>query len=433
MNNRRLLAGIAAGALLLAGCGGSATPSASPASAVASSSASQKPAASASAASSASPAGSASVAGSTSAKPAARPSAPTSRAPASGSAAASPSGSAAAKPAPSFPPITPGKLTLTKPLPALSPPVTVKARVGNSLTTAPFWYAIEKGYFDQLGLKFEEVNITESTDIVGPLTQGQIDVAGTAFSSGLYNAATRGTNVEAVSDNGKMAPNLAGAAAVVKKGQAASYGKDWCALKGKKVAGGAPGSGLYATLIKALASCNLTLKDVDNTNIGFGLQNQAVQNGAVDVAFQVEPFVSAGVQQGILDIWHPLDQAFPNQQMNFLMYSPEFAKNQAAGLRFMVAYLAGARDYSRAISGKGDKTEMGVIMAKHLAIKNPKAYDNMIMMAVDPNGAIDLANLNAEIKIFQDAGVVQPGAITTNWINDNFRKQALDYLGPFTP
>ena len=27
---------------------------------------------------------------------------------------------------------------------------------------------------------------------------------------------------------------LAGAAAVVKKGAAASYGKDWCAIKGKK-------------------------------------------------------------------------------------------------------------------------------------------------------------------------------------------------------
>ena len=63
-------------------------------------------------------------------------------------------------------------LKLTQPLPALDPPLTVKARVGSSLTTAPFWYAIEKGYLDQLGLTFDQVNITNASDVVGPLVSG---------------------------------------------------------------------------------------------------------------------------------------------------------------------------------------------------------------------------------------------------------------------
>src|SRR5262249_61230119 len=59
-----------------------------------------------------------------------------------------------------------GPLQLTKPLAPLSPPVTVKTRVGSSLTTGAFWYALEKGYFDQLGIIFEEVDLPNSNDMV---------------------------------------------------------------------------------------------------------------------------------------------------------------------------------------------------------------------------------------------------------------------------
>lgn len=406
-----------AGLVALSACGGAAAPSAAP---VSSSPAAASPSAAAPASASAKPAASPAA----SAKPAAS---------AGASAKPAASGSAAASPAPSLPPVAKATLSLAKPLPALNPPVTVKARVGNSLTTAPFWYAIEKGYFDQLGLKFEEVNITNSIDIVGPLTQGQIDIAGAGFSAGLYTAVARGVEVAAVADNGQLDTKLAGSAAVVKKGALASYGQDWCSLKGKKIGGIDPGGGLQATLAKALASCKLTLKDVDAQAIPLPTVVQAVVNGAVDVGFAVEPFVSAGVKNGTIDLWRPLDDGWNKQQMNVLLYSPQFVKNRDAGLRFMVAYVAGARDYRRAIEGTGDKNEMGVVLAKHLAIKDPKAYGDMIMMGVDPNGQVNLPALTEEVKIFQDAGQVQPGTVSTNWVTDEFRTQALDYLGPYKP
>jgi len=216
--------GMLAAGLLLSACGGGAAPAASPSPVSAAPSTAAKPVASTAAPASAAPA-------SASAKPAA------SAAPAAASGAASAKPAASGAAAPSLAPVPKVTLQLTKPLPALNPPYTVKARVGSSLTTAPFWYAIEKGYFDQLGLKFEEVQITQSADVTGPLTQGQIDIAGVAFAPGLYNAVSRGVEVQAVADNGQLQPNLAGSAAVVKKGELAKYGNDWCALKGKRIAG----------------------------------------------------------------------------------------------------------------------------------------------------------------------------------------------------
>jgi len=108
--------------------------------------------------------------------------------------------------------------------------VTVKARVGTSLTTGAFWYALEKGYFDQLGITFEEVDLPNSNDMVPPLATGQIDVAAGSFGAGLYNAVNRDIPVKAVSDNGRLDENLAGSATVVRKGTLAEYGNDWWGL-----------------------------------------------------------------------------------------------------------------------------------------------------------------------------------------------------------
>ncbi|MBI2756789.1 MAG: ABC transporter substrate-binding protein [Chloroflexi bacterium] len=354
-------------------------------------------------------------------------------APAAPAAATAPSPAAAAKPAAAASPTTSRGLQLAKPLAPLNPPVTVKARVGSSLTTAPFWYAIEKGYFSELGITFQQVDIQNSSDVISPMATGQIDIAGTSFGTGLYNAINRNVNVKAVADNGQLDKGLAGSAAVVKKGARAQYGSDWCALKGKKVAVSGRTTGLFVTLWKALESCKLTIDDVQLIELGFPETNVALASGAVDVGFQVEPFVSRGIEENILEIWRPLDEGLEGQQMNVLLYSDQFQQNKEAGLRFLVAYIAGARDYRRAIEGTGDREEMGRFFAKYLTVKDPAAYGKMIMMGVDPNGEIDVPTVRESIRVFQQNGTIEAGDVNLNWIDNTLRNQALEYLGPYKP
>jgi NitT/TauT family transport system substrate-binding protein len=311
----------------------------------------------------------------------------------------------------------------------LSPAVTVNSRVGNSTTTAPFWYALDRGYFDQLGVNFTVVNITNASDIVGPLATGQLDVAGAAGGPGIYNAVNRGTGVTAEADNGKLLPGLSGAATVVKHGALANYGSDWCALKGKNIGGIDTATNFYGTLIKALQSCNLTIKDVKSfSNPGFPLINAGVVNGAFDVAFQVDPFVSAGVAQGQIDKWKPVEDAWAGQQMNFLLYSPGFVKKSDAALRFMVAYLAGARDYNAALAPGGNKQEFADLIAAHLG-GTASTYLTINPTGVDKNGQIDVQSTKEEIQIFQEAGSIPAGPINLDWIKTDLLKQAQSYLG----
>jgi NitT/TauT family transport system substrate-binding protein len=334
-------------------------------------------------------------------------------------------GSAGPSAAPS---VNGGKIGLAKDLAPLSPTVTVKGRTGSSLTTAPFWYAIELGYFEQLGLKFEVVTIAGSGDVVAPLAANQMDLAGTSFGSGLYNAISRDLKIVAVADNGKLDKGLAGSAAVVKKGTVASYGKDWCALKGKKVAIQGKTTGLWVTLVKALASCNLKASDVTVVEIGFADTNAAVTNGAVDVAFQVEPFVSAGVASGLLDIWRPLDEGRQGQQMNMILLSPQFAQMHDTALRFLVAYIAATRVYLKDAAQGGDKTRLGTILSKYLSEKDPTKYANMIMMGISPDGALNFESISESLAVYQADGNIPAGNLTLGWINDDLRKEALTYL-----
>ena len=200
------------------------------------------------------------------------------------------------------------------------------------------------------------MEIQNSGDVVAPLVTGQIDLAGTSFGSGLYNAILREVNVVAVADNGQLDTDLAGSAAVVKAGTAAEYGDDWCALEGKKVAIVSRVSGFYPSLVKALESCDLTEDDVEIVELGFGETTPAVQNGSVDVAFHVEPFVSSGVADGILEIWKPMDEAREGQQMNLLLFSPTFAEKHDVGLRFLRRVYPGR---TRLPAGRAQRRQVG--------------------------------------------------------------------------
>lgn len=339
-------------------------------------------------------------------------------APASAPAASAPAASAPAASAPAA-------KSLTELLPPLNPPVEFKARVGNSLTTAPWFYALDKGYFRELGINFVEVTIQSSGDVAAPLATGEVDAAGTAFGPGIYNAVKRDIAIVAVADNGQLNRGLASSAAVVKKGEAANY-RSWCDLRGKRVAIPAKSTGLYITLAKALRDeCNLPPDAVDWVEIPFGDANQAVFNGSVDLALQVEPFVSRGLKDGTLDIFKTMDEAYVDQQMNMVIFSPQTMQRRDVALRVLVAYLRGNRDYNAAIRQGVKRDEYKQIMANHLAIKDPEAYETMIPMGIDLNGRINIPSVRESLEIYRDAGMIpSSGEIDLQWIDHSLIEEA---------
>jgi hypothetical protein len=155
--------------------------------------------------------------------------------------------------------------------------------------------------------------------------------------------------------------------------------------------------------------------------------NTAVANRAVDVGWQVEPFVAQGVAAGLFDAWKTLDEASQDQQENLVLLAPKFSQNREAALRFLVAYLAGVRSYLRDALGT-DRSELNRILASEMRITDPQAQRIMLMQGIDPNGVINKQSIEESLKIYQDQGSIPPGEIKLDWITDDLRIEALSHL-----
>src|SRR4051812_29813123 len=126
-----------------------------------------------------------------SAQPAERSGAAPPAAPTTARAAAPPGGSAAPAPAAVAP---------------LSPPVTVRIGVLQTLALAPFAIAETRGYYAEEGLQLEYANFDSGARMVAPMAAGQLDVAQGSHSAGLFNALASGIDLKIVSDNGVLIP-----------------------------------------------------------------------------------------------------------------------------------------------------------------------------------------------------------------------------------
>jgi len=139
--------------------------------------------------------------------------------------------------------------------------------------------------------------------------------------------------------------------------------------------------------------------------------------------------VARGVQEGIIDVFKGLDEAYPDQQMNIVLFSPQAAARRDVGLRVLVAYVKGIRDYDAAVRQGIGREEYKQIMARHLDIKDPEAYEAMIPMGVDPNGRINLPSVRESLEIYRDAGMIPGGGeIDLQWIDQSLLEEALRIL-----
>src|SRR5690606_4220820 len=130
-------------------------------------------------------------------------------------------------------------------------------------------------------------------------------------------------------------------------------------LKGKKIAIASKGSANEFYLAVLLEAGGLTLDDVEVVEIGdFAQMTVALSTGAIDGAMHIEPFITQGVNQGILDRWIDLADVYPNSQNAIMLASPAFVEDIEVSGRFMYAYLKALREYNDAFFKDINKEEI---------------------------------------------------------------------------
>jgi len=94
-----------------------------------------------------------------------------------------------------------------------------KVRVGAyaSISDAPLYIALDKGYFKEQGLDVELVQVNSGGTMMSLMTSGELDASGGSPGAGLYNAVRQGIQFKIVADKGSSLPGHGYFAFVVRK------------------------------------------------------------------------------------------------------------------------------------------------------------------------------------------------------------------------
>jgi len=311
----------------------------------------------------------------------------------------------------------------------------VKVGINGVISDAPFFIAETKGYFKEQGLTVEFIRFDAGPQMVAPLGTGDLDAAAGAPSAGLFNSGARGLGVKIVADKGSNGDDYSYMPLLIRKDLAGRV-KDYKDLKGLKIAeagrGGSPGS----TLNEALKRGGLTYNDVEHVqNLGYPEQVIALSNKAIDGAITAEPSAAKAVELGVAVRFSGGD-LYPRQQVAVLLYGDNFIKKRrAAAVKFMIAYLQGARFYNGAIArgrfAGPNLPEVLDILTKYTNITDRKLYDAMVPNGCNPDGYVNADSLKKDYAFYVEQKFAQPGTDVDALVDNSFVDEALKALGPY--
>jgi NitT/TauT family transport system substrate-binding protein len=298
-----------------------------------------------------------------------------------------------------------------------------------------FYVAEELGYFREAGLTTELVHLSASKDMIPFMAQGQLDIAGSGVSAGLFNAIRREIPLRIVADKATgRAAGFGGALAARKDLVDGGELRGVADLRGRRVAVSGTGAHGHYFLARALAAVGLSVQqDMEIMQIGFPEMPAAIANRALDAAMTVDPILGAGERSGL---WTPLiweDEIAPGHTAATLAYAPQFVEQDAAlGQRFMVGYLRALRLwYERFITGQRPRADLIPILIEHSALKNAETWERYRSNGVNPNGSINLQGLADEQEWYVANGYMTDRLDLDQVVDYRFLDFALQQLGRY--
>jgi len=296
---------------------------------------------------------------------------------------------------------------------------------------APFYIAIEKGYFKEQGLTVALERFNSSAQATAPLSTNDIQVAGGALSAALFNSFARGWPARIAFSRTSDRPGFSSDTLLVRNDLKDSV-KSIADLRGKKIAVNAPASGLLYMVGKMLESGGLTINDVTIIYMPWPNMGAAFESKAIDAGAVVEPFS---------EIYNSRQLAFPFKraadvlrdppfEVSVILFNLEWAKqNQDQARAFSVAYLKGARDYYDAMRGGPKRGEVVQILTRYTSMKEAPLYDKIQWEHVDPNARFSIESLRDQQEWHARQGSIPSKVKVEDMVDGSFLQYALDKLG----
>ena len=273
---------------------------------------------------------------------------------------------------------------------------------------APFFVAEDKGYFDELGLDVTLTPKSGSAETSQLLALGQAQAGGDTWGSAFFNSIAQGATIAVTSQLARVPDDTtlkSPVPLIVSQKRASTPGEltkvdDLApAADGTKKKVGIPGPGGFGEYSVALAleTAGLTLADIESVYMGPPDMLAALDTGALDAAWTIEPFptLAADTTESISD-----DHA-RGVELGFVAFNRDWLEAHTdAAILFTAAYLKASRELDN--GGFADPA-IKEIIAKYvdLPIDTLDAIGKTIR---SEDGSFDEASVRAQEAWFRDAG-----------------------------
>jgi NitT/TauT family transport system substrate-binding protein len=293
----------------------------------------------------------------------------------------------------------------------------IKAKVGvlRLSSSAPVFIAQDKGYFREAGLDIELKFFDAAQPIAVATTSGDIDFGITAFTAGLYNLAGKGT----VKVIGGMSREKAGYPLI---GYFASNKAYEAGLKtpkdlaGKRVAVTQTGSSFHYSLGLLADKYGFKLSEVrivplqSLSNVAAALKGETIDAALLPVSSARKLMDDGGAKHlgwvGDETPW----------QLGAVFASPKTLANTALVTKLLAALVRADREYHDVILGSIKDGNAAInettkplleIIAKYTNLPVDQVVGNCAY--IDPDGKLDVNNVDNQIKWLQAQGFADKG------------------------
>ncbi|HLH26091.1 MAG TPA: ABC transporter substrate-binding protein [Chloroflexota bacterium] len=304
-----------------------------------------------------------------------------------------------------------------------------------AISDAGVFFGRARGFFQAQGIDVDILPFQSGNDIIAPMAAGDLQVAGGGLSLAVLNAIDRGIRIRAVADKGTSRPGFEFVQLPVRRdllenGAVRAVGD----LRGRHVGVSTLRASGEAIIAQVLATGGLSVDDVDLVPMGYPDMVVALGNQAIDAAVLIEPALGAAYARGVIGAWDPgmVSAAYGgNYQAALLFFNEQLAGQPDLARRFMTAYLQGVRVYNDAfVKGQG-RAEAVQVLIDSTQIKDPAAYDQMQMAALDPDGQIYRPSLQTELDYHRARGYYTGSATLDSLLDPSFAQAAAQQLGPY--
>lgn len=312
---------------------------------------------------------------------------------------------------------------------------TVKVGVIGSSADAPFYIALDKGYFEEEGIAPELEPMGSLSKQIAPLSSGALDVANGAISAGLYNAVNRDIPMKVVADKGRNAPGSGYNVFLVRKdlyddGSIRSF-EDF---KGRTVTTIGVGSADMSIINEAMKTVGMTYDDIEQGSLALPNHLVSLENKGVEITLTPEPFATLIVEKGIAVKLASVGEFYPNQQQTVMIYGGQFIKDRPdVAQRFMNAYIRGVRAYMAVIkddhlTGDGSDEVIASII-KHSTTKDEGLLRRISAVNINTDGIVSYESMEKDWEFLSSKGLIENMTTPDDIIDMSFAEKAVKQLG----